>query len=195
MLVGVGGQGVLTASEIIAQACRHEGYDVKKSEVHGMAQRGGSVISHVRYAEAGRVHAPVPAQGQVDLLVGFELLETLRALGWLKVGGIAVANMLLVTPPLAAGGVVPSRDEAVARIQQHVQRLVRVKGEELAHRVGNIRTANTTVVGATAALMPVSVDSWQQAVTEVVPPGTGQINWQAFELGRDVTLNREANSK
>ncbi len=191
MLVGVGGQGVLTAAEIIAQACRHEGYDVKKSEVHGMAQRGGSVVSHVRYARDGQVAAPLPAREHVDLLVGFELLETVRALDWLKPGESVVANMLLLIPPLAAGGAVPGREECVARIAEQAGRVVRVEGEELARQAGNVRTANTAVIGAAAALLPISLASWRQAVAEVVPAGTEQVNWQAFELGQAMTLSNE----
>jgi len=188
MVVGVGGQGVLTASEIIAQACLQEGFDVKKSEVHGMAQRGGSVVSHVRFSRAGQVAAPLPTPGQVDLLVGFELVEALRALSWLRAGGDAVVNTLLLPPPLAADGSVPSAEDCIGQVRQHTGQVVAVDGEEIARQAGNLRTANTSVVGAAAALLPISDDSWQDAVTYVVPPGTAQVNWQAFELGRATTV-------
>ncbi len=188
MVVGVGGQGVLTASEIIAQACLHEGFNVKKSEVHGMAQRGGSVVSHVRFSPAGQVAAPLPAPGQVDLLVGFELVEMLRALIWLRAGGSAVANMLLRPPPLAAEDSVPSAEDCINQIRQHAGQMVMVDGEEIARCVGNLRTVNTAVVGPAAALLPISDDSWQDAVTQVVPEGTAQVNWQAFQLSRARTV-------
>jgi len=188
MVVGVGGQGVLTASEIIAQACLQEGFDIKKSEVHGMAQRGGSVVSHVRFLQTGQVAAPLPTTGQVDLLVGFELVETLRALNWLRAGGGAVVNTLLLPPPLAADGSVPSAEDCIARVRQHAGQVVAVDGEEIARQVGNRRTANTAVVGAAAGFLPISEDNWQQAIIEVVPEQTVQVNWQAFQLGRATTV-------
>jgi len=183
MLVGVGGQGVLTAAEIIAQACLLEGYDVKKSEVHGMAQRGGSVVSHVRYARNGSVHSPLPARGRVDLLVGFELIEAVRALSWVVPQGKMVLNDLLLPPPSADRAEVPSKQDCLASANEHTQTVVVVEGEELAQQVGNIRTINTAVVGAAAALLPISVDSWQQAIEQSVPAGTAEVNWQAFGLG------------
>jgi len=179
---------VLTASEIIAQACLQEGFDIKKSEVHGMAQRGGSVVSHVRFSPAGQVAAPLPTPGQVDLLIGFELVETLRAMSWLRAAGGAVVNTLLLAPPLAPGGSVPSVEDCTTRVRQHAGQVVAVDGEEIARQVGNLRTANTAVVGAAAALLPISDDSWQDAVAQVVPEGTAQVNWQAFELGRAMTV-------
>jgi len=188
MVVGVGGQGVLTAAEIIAQACLQEGFDIKKSEVHGMAQRGGSVVSHVRFSRAGQVAAPLPVPGQVDLLIGFELVEALRALNWLRAGAGAVMNTLLLRPPLAADGSVPSAEDCIAQVRQHAGQVVAVDGEDIARQAGNLRTANTAVVGAAAALLPISDDSWQDAVTQVVPAGTAEINWQAFELGRTTTV-------
>ena len=183
MLVGVGGQGVLTAAEIIAQACLLEGYDVKKSEVHGMAQRGGSVVSHVRYAPNGSVASPLPARGSVDLLVGFELMEAVRALSWLVPQGKMVLNDLLLPPPSADRAEVPSKQDCLASAKEHAQTVVVVDGEELAQQAGNIRTINTAIVGAAAALLPVSLSSWQQAIEQSVPAGTAEVNWQVFVLG------------
>ena len=188
MVVGVGGQGVLTASEIIAQACLQEGFDIKKSEVHGMAQRGGSVISHVRFSQVEQVAAPLPVPGQVNLLVGFELVEALRALNWLQAGGGAIVNTLLLPPPLAADGSVPSSEDCIAQVRQHAGQVVAVDGEELARQAGNLRTANTAVVGAAAGLLSISEDNWWRAIAEVVPEGTAEVNWQAFELGRATTV-------
>jgi len=188
ILVGVGGQGVLTASEIIAQACLQEGFDIKKSEVHGMAQRGGSVVSHVRFSQAEQVAAPLPVPGQVNLLVGFELVETLRALNWLQAGGGAIVNTLLLPPPLAADGSVPSVDDCIAQVRQHAGQVVAIDGEEIARRAGNLRTANTAVVGAAAGSLSISEDNWRRAIAEVVPEGTAEVNWQAFELGRAMTV-------
>jgi len=179
---------VLTASEIIAQACLQEGFDIKKSEVHGMAQRGGSVVSHVRFSPAGRVAAPLPVPGQVDLLVGFELVEALRALNWLRVGGGVVVNTLLLAPPLAADGSVPSAEDCIARVRQHAGQVIAIDGEEIARQAGNLRTANTAVVGAAAGLLSISEGNWQRAIVEVVPEGTAQVNWQAFQLGRATTI-------
>ncbi len=183
ILVGVGGQGVLTAAEIVAQACLQEGYDVKKSEVHGMAQRGGSVVSHVRYAHNGSVAAPLPRPGTVNLIVGFELIEAVRALSWLTPKGQAVVNDVLLAPPSANRAQVPSKQYCLAKVKKHTQRIVVVDGEELAQQIGNIRTINTAIVGAAAALLPISWHTWREAMEQSVPAGTAEINWQAFELG------------
>jgi len=186
VLTGVGGQGVLTAAEIIAQACLLEGYDVKKSEIHGMAQRGGSVVSHVRYSGVGAVASPLPARGSVDLLVGFELLEAVRALDWLAPDATAVVNHLLLAPPAAQTGQICSQQDYLTVIEKNVNAAIIVNGEELARRAGNIRTANTVIIGAEAPFLPISLDNWQQAVEVSVPRGTGKSNWEAFKLGRSV---------
>ena len=183
MLVGVGGQGVVTAAQILAQACLVEGYDVKKSEVHGMAQRGGSVVSHVRCAEHDTIASPLPSSPGVDLIIGFELIEAVRALSWLAPQSKAVLNDLLLAPPSADRAQVPSKQDCLAKVQKHTERMVVVKGKELAREAGNIRTTNTVIVGAAGALLPVSLDSWKQAVAQSVPPGTVAVNWKAFELG------------
>ena len=183
VLTGVGGQGVLTAAEIIAQACLLEGYDVKKSEIHGMAQRGGSVVSHVRYSGSGAVASPLPARGSVDLLIGFELLEAVRALDWLAPDATAVVNHLLLAPPAAPPGQICSEQDYLTLIEEHINTAIIVNGEELARRAGNIRTANTVIIGAAAPFLPISLDTWQQAVEQSVPAGTAEVNWEAFELG------------
>lgn len=174
---------MLTAAEIIAQACLLEGYDIKKSEIHGMAQRGGSVVSHVRYSGIGAVASPLPARGSVDLLVGFELLEAVRALDWLAPDATAVVNHLLLAPPAAQPGQICSEQDYLTLIEKHVNTAIIVNGEELARRAGNIRTANTVIIGAAAPFLPISLDTWQQAVEQSVPVGTAEVNWQAFELG------------
>jgi len=179
----MGGQGVLTAAEIIAQACLLQGFDVKKSELHGMAQRGGSVVTHVRFAQLGSVSAPLPALRTVDLLVGFELIEAVRALDWLSPQADAVLNDLLVFPPSSPSTTSLSREELLDAVKQRARKLVTVDADALARQAGNLRTAGTVIVGAAAPLLPISTENWHRAVQLSIPPGTHSVNLKAFEIG------------
>jgi indolepyruvate ferredoxin oxidoreductase beta subunit len=183
LLVGVGGQGILLASEIISEALMLAGFDVKKSEVHGMAQRGGSVVSHVRYGE--KVYSPIIADGETDILLGFELLETYRYLPMMKQSGRAVVNNLKINPPVVATG----REAYPAQIPEKIKSIcpdsIMIDGLALAKEAGNAKTANTVLIGALSRLSGVDEKFWLTAMERMVPGKILDINKKAFELGRN----------
>jgi indolepyruvate ferredoxin oxidoreductase beta subunit len=182
LLVGVGGQGILVASEIISEALMLAGYDVKKSEVHGMAQRGGSVVSHVRYGE--KVYSPIIADGEADILLGFELLETYRYLPLMKPEGRAVVNKLKINPPIVATGQQSYPAELPEKIRNICLDSIMIDGLALAKQAGNAKTANTVLIGALSALSGIEEKYWLTALERMVPAKTLEINKAAFELGR-----------
>jgi indolepyruvate ferredoxin oxidoreductase beta subunit len=183
-LVGVGGQGVLLASGIVAEAGVEAGYDVKKSEVHGMAQRGGSVISQVRWGD--KVYAPLGGNGEVDFLVSFELLEALRWLHLLRKGGIAIVNEQRL-PPLA----VSSGGMAYPSVEEIKRALARAAGEyhivaalAKAEELGTERATNVVLVGALSRFLDVPAEDWLKVIEQRVPEKYLELNCQAFEAGR-----------
>ena len=181
LLVGVGGQGILVASEIISEALMLAGYDVKKSEVHGMAQRGGSVVSHVRYGE--KVYSPIIADGEADILVGFELLETYRYLPLLSRAGKVVVNDLKINPPVVSIGREHYPDGISEKIKNIRPDSIIVDGIALARQAGNVKAANTVLIGAMSVLSDVDRQYWLTAIERMVPGKTLEVNRKAFELG------------
>jgi indolepyruvate ferredoxin oxidoreductase beta subunit len=182
LLVGVGGQGILLASEILAEACMLAGFDVKKSEIHGMSQRGGSVVSHVRYGE--KVHSPVVPEGEGDILFGFELLETCRYLPLLKPGAKVVANNFRIPPPSVLLGQNAYPEDLVDRIRDRFPDLLLVDGVKLALTAGNARAANTVLLGAVSKRLDIAENHWMTAMEKMVPKKALEINSKAFALGR-----------
>ncbi len=183
LLVGVGGQGILVASEIISEALMMAGFDVKKSEVHGMAQRGGSVVSHVRFGE--KVYSPIIAEGEADILVGFELLETYRYIPLLKKGGRVVVNDLKINPPSVSLGLAPYAEGITEKIRNIHPESIFVDGIELSKQAGSVKTMNTVLIGAMSGLTGVDEKYWINAIERMVPAKTLQMNKNAFELGRN----------
>jgi indolepyruvate ferredoxin oxidoreductase beta subunit len=182
LLVGVGGQGILVASEIISEALMLAGFDVKKSEVHGMAQRGGSVVSHVRFGE--KVFSPIIAEGDTDILVGFELLEVYRYLPLLKERGRVVVNNLKINPPSVSLGVESYPDGLSEKIKRIYPETIFMDGIDLAKQAGSVKTMNTVLIGAVSGLSSVDEKYWLDAIERMVPSKTLEINKKAFELGR-----------
>ena len=183
LLAGVGGQGTLLASEVLSEALMLAGYDVKKSEIHGMSQRGGSVTSHVRYGK--KVFSPLIPEGCADLLFGFELLETYRLLPLLRPDARVVANDLKILPtPVAMGQEVYPEDIA-QKIKAAFPQSQIVNGLELALQAGNARTVNVVLLGALSRLMDLDQKVWAEALTRQVPERFLQENLRAFELGRN----------
>jgi indolepyruvate ferredoxin oxidoreductase beta subunit len=183
LLVGVGGQGILVASEIISEALMLAGFDVKKSEVHGMAQRGGSVVSHVRFGE--KVFSPIIADGEADILVGFELLEAYRYLSLLKKCGRVVVNNLKINPPSVSLGLESYPEELAEKIRNFYPESILVDGIELAKNAGSVKTMNTVLIGAISGLSGVDENYWINAIEKMVPAKTLEMNKKAFELGRN----------
>jgi indolepyruvate ferredoxin oxidoreductase beta subunit len=181
LLCGVGGQGVILASNILSKAAMLAGFEVKKSEVHGMSQRGGSVITHVRFGES--VSSPLISKGRTDFMVAFEVLEALRYIEYLGEHAVAVLNTREMVPTTVSSGPYDYPDDIAKHMGRHVPVIV-IDGPAIAREVGNVRTANTVVLGALASKMDLPDDIWKAAVRGSVPPGTEEINVLAFEEGR-----------
>jgi indolepyruvate ferredoxin oxidoreductase beta subunit len=184
LLVGVGGQGILLASEILSETFMLAGFDVKKSEIHGMSQRGGSVVSHVRYGD--RVFSPIVPEGEGDILFGFELLETCRYLPLLKRGASVVANDLCIPPPAVLSGKEQYPQGLVEEIKSLFPDFVLVDGLKLATGAGNPRAANTVLLGAVSKRLDIPEDFWMKAIEKLIPAKAFEINRKAFLAGRNL---------
>jgi indolepyruvate ferredoxin oxidoreductase beta subunit len=187
LIVGVGGQGVLLASEIISAVALRAGLDVKKSEVHGMSQRGGVVSSHVKIAP--RVYSPTIAQGQADILMAFEQAEGLRALNWMKKDGIAVVSRTTLIPAIVSS----SKDleypkDPIATMQAKAPNVIPVPADKIAGELGNPRLVNTILLGVLSNHLSFSVTDWNEALKSKVKARFIDINLQAFERGRAITI-------
>jgi indolepyruvate ferredoxin oxidoreductase, beta subunit len=184
LLVGVGGQGILLASEVLAEAFMLAGFDVKKSEIHGMSQRGGSVVSHVRFGE--KVYSPIVPEGEGDILFGFEILETYRSLPLLKRGGTVVANDLRIQPPAVLLGQDSYPDGLADKIAGQFPDFLLVDGLHLATLAGNPRAANTVLLGAVSKRLTIAENFWLAALEKMVPKKALEINLRAFQMGRSL---------
>jgi len=183
LFVGVGGQGILTASDIVAEVGLEAGYDAKKSEVHGFSQRGGMVESHVRWGE--QVAAPLAEQGTIDYLIATELLEAARWIEWLRPGGSVLINYQRI-PPLSVtvgDAVYPPAEDILAAVRAHTDRVAVVEGLAMAERLGNSRLANTVLLGALSRWLDVSPETWLAVIERRVPPKYAELNRQAFWEG------------
>ena len=178
LICGVGGQGILLASEILSEAALATGLDVKKSEVHGMAQRGGAVVSHVRFGS--EVHSPVIADGEADLLVSFEKMEALRWLHALRPEGSLIVNTQEIVPS-GLDEYPPGIDD---ELRSRAPGLLVVDALALAREAGNVRAVNTVMLGAFSGLLEFGEDDWRKAIEKHVPPKTAEVNLRAFGLGR-----------
>jgi indolepyruvate ferredoxin oxidoreductase beta subunit len=182
LIVGVGGQGVLLASEVLADAAAISGLDVKKSEVHGMAQRGGSVISHLRFGKV--VHSPLISRGEVDFLISFEKLETLRYLDYLHPSSWVLVNDQEILPlPVSTGRLAYPR--GIHRVLEAAGLQFKiVDGVSLASRAGNVKAVNSVILGVLAKLLSFPGDAWEKALQGNVPERHLAANMKAFELGK-----------
>ncbi len=181
-LVGVGGQGTLLASEILCRVALLTGRDVKKSEVHGMAQRGGSVVSQVRIGE--KVLSPLIATGATDFLVAFEELEALRFAHFLRPGGVALVNEQEIRPVTVSTGQAEWPEDLPERLRSVFPRLVPVPGLAIATALGNVRVVNVVMIGALASHLPIEERIWRESISALVPPKVLDLNLKAFEAGQ-----------
>ena len=184
LLAGVGGQGILLASEILAEACMQAGFDVKKSEIHGMSQRGGSVVSHVRFGK--EVFSPVVPEGEGDILFGFELLETYRYLNLLRPGARVIANDFRIQPPSVLLGQERYPDDLPAKIAVRFPNFTLIDGLKIATEIGNPRVANTVLLGAVSRHLQIEPVVWENAISKMVPKKALEINLHAFKAGRSL---------
>jgi len=185
LLAGVGGQGVLTSSDIVAEAGLATGYDAKKSEIHGFSQRGGVVESHVRWAE--KVFSPVSTPGEVDYLVAFEPLEAARWVNWLRPGGVILVDPHTVDPLSVSSGdlTYPDMADIEAALRARTDRVTFVQGVKIAQRLGNPRMANTVLLGTLSNYLDVPVETWLQVIGQRLKPKYVEANHRAFLEGRE----------
>lgn len=186
ILAGVGGQGTILASNVLSEVALAAGYDVKKSEVHGMAQRGGTVNTHVRW-DSERVYSPLIGLGEADVLLVFEEAEALRYVDYLKPGGAAVVNQHKIKPiTVTSGGAsYPSEADLQAVYGALTDRFYLVPGTDIARDLGNTRAANVVLIGALSAFLDVPVETWLEVIEARVPPKYVELNRQAFMRGRE----------
>ncbi|MDF1536987.1 MAG: indolepyruvate oxidoreductase subunit beta [bacterium] len=181
LMVGVGGQGTILASELMSRVLLEAGYEVKKSEVHGMAQRGGRVVSHVRFGE--KVYSPLIAKGEADILVGFEMAETLRSLDWMIHGARVLADNRAILSYTSQVGQEPYPFDALDRIRSAGFQLDVVEGEALAAKAGEKKTANVVLMGLLARYLPVQREVWEETIRRNMPAKFVDVNLKAFSLG------------
>lgn len=182
--VGVGGQGVLLASEITARAAIAAGFDVKTNEVHGMAQRGGSVIAQIRYGE--NVASPLVQTGTAKVLGGLEQVEPLRHHRLLAPGGLAVVSSQIIVPTTVSTGQADYPDDVPERLGKLFQNLRYLEAVEEAEKLGDPRAANTVVVGAVSTGLDLPADAWREALEGCLKSSVLQLNLAAFEKGREL---------
>jgi indolepyruvate ferredoxin oxidoreductase, beta subunit len=185
---GVGGQGVVVLSDIYCEAAMLEGFDVAKAEIHGMAQRGGSIVAYARIGN--KVESPLIETGKADAIVGFEILETARALPMLKKNGSVIVNMKYISPNCMVTGAKPKKTAELMALLRTKALVHEVDGVDIAEKLGNLLVVNTILLGALSALpeIPVKVESFEKAIAGRLKEKYINLNLKAFNLGRDSVL-------
>ncbi|HOC91273.1 MAG TPA: indolepyruvate oxidoreductase subunit beta [bacterium] len=181
LIVGVGGQGIILASRIISQALVYAGYDVKQSEVHGMAQRGGAVSSHIRAGE--KVYSPLIPYDSARYMLSFESLEALRYMSYIYAGSTVLLNDQKIDPPSVASGQQQYPPDVIERIKKKAKDVRVIPAADVAFELGNERVVNVILTGALAGNLPVSRKIWMKTLSELVPAKLMEINTKAFERG------------
>ena len=184
MIVGVGGQGTLLASRILGNLALTLGYDVKVSEVHGMSQRGGSVVTYVKYGDT--VHSPIIDPGGADLILAFEELEAYRYLPYLKKGGRIICNSQNIDPMPVITGAMQYPTEIIKKIREKGIDIIPIDASKLAKEAGNNKTVNVALIGLLSKSMDISEEQWEEAIRQTVPQKALDVNLKAFQLGRAV---------
>jgi indolepyruvate ferredoxin oxidoreductase beta subunit len=182
LLAGVGGQGILRASDILCLVMIEAGMDTKKSEVHGMAQRGGCVTSHVRYGR--KVYSPIAKKGDVDILVSFEKLETLRYLDFLKPQGTIIVNEKELYPPSVNLGDAKYPDDIIETIEKIFRSVKAVNAGDYAVKAGDIRAENMALLGVLSSYLQPDLSLWETVIRKSFPEKTIAANLKAFHMGR-----------
>ncbi len=186
LFAGVGGQGILLASEVIAYSLLAAGFDAKKSEVHGMAQRGGSVTAQLRYGK--QVFSPLIEPGTADILISFEMMEAVRYLPYLHDGSKVVVNSQQIYPPAVASGQLDYPENVLAKIKEQGIELVEIDAFELAREAGEVKAANVVMVGAVSHFLPLDHAQFIEVIETRIPERFREVNLKAFEAGRK-TIN------
>lgn len=181
MIVGVGGQGTLLASRVLGNVALKMSYDVKVSEVHGMSQRGGSVVTYVKMG--AKVFSPLIEKGEADVLLAFERLEALRWIDYLKGDGAMIVNEQRIDPMPVITGKAQYPENIIAKVREKAAKVVAVDALGIARECGNIKAVNVVLLGLLAKSIDISKDVWLEAVREVVPAKVLDVNLRAFEAG------------
>lgn len=181
IITGVGGQGVLLASEIISEAAARAGYDVKKSEIHGMSQRGGSVESHVRFGD--KIYSPLVMKGDCHLLLAFEKLEALRMADFVREEGNIIVNDQRINPSTVLSGAAKYPENIEEILKGRFKSVVFLDALKVAGEAGNIRTVNTVLLGAASKVLDIPADIWKDVITRSVPGYAIEVNLKAFNMG------------
>lgn len=181
LFAGVGGQGVVLASEVIALVAAAEGYDVKQGEVHGAAQRGGAVVSHIRFGD--RVFSPLNSRGQVDVMAAFEKLEAVRHAHYLKEGGVMIINDHRIEPTYL-NNAVKYPDDPIGFLKTKPFRIIVLDATQAARDLGNERVASLYLLGAISKFIPIKQESWDKVLRERIPPKLLELNQRAFAMGQ-----------
>lgn len=183
MIVGVGGQGSLLASRLLGNVLLSQGFDVKVSEVHGMSQRGGSVVTYVKYGE--KVYSPVIEKGEADVIISFEELEAARYLPYLKKDGHIITSTQKIDPMPVITGAAEYPGNIVKKIEEKGIKVTAVDALSLAEQAGNAKASNVVLMGVASKSTDFDVNVWQEAIRACVPPKFLELNKKAFELGRE----------
>jgi indolepyruvate ferredoxin oxidoreductase beta subunit len=192
LMTGVGGQGVILASDALAEIAMKAGYEVKKSDSLGMSQRGGSVVSHLRVGD--QVFSPMIKKGEADFLLGFERLEGARWVDYLREGGIAIVNNLAIPPLSVVGGAskYPSVSDVEKILRQRTNRIHFVPGTQIAEELGNPQVLNVLLIGFLSAFLDIDERSYIDDLSQRVPQKFLQLNLEAFARGREEALRGES---
>ena len=184
MIVGVGGQGSLLASRIIGNVLLSQGFDVKVSEVHGMSQRGGSVVTYVKYGD--KVYSPVIEKGEADIIMSFELLEAARWLSYLKKGGHLITSTQQLDPMPVITGAAQYPENITDKLAALGADVISADALSLAQQAGNAKASNVVLIGLIASKMDFPDDVWKSAIKQCVPEKFLELNLKAFELGKNI---------
>ena len=188
LIVGVGGQGVLLASEILSDVAMKAGYDTKKSEVHGMSQRGGVVSSHVKYGP--KVYSPIIPYGNADILISFEQAEALRAMDWVKKDGLVATSTTRLIPPSAMGKDFSYPDDPVEIMRKKMKNVIAIDADKIALEIGNIRLVNTLLLGVISSRLEFDNAIWEESFKARVKPKFVDINLVAFAKGQELAATK-----
>jgi indolepyruvate ferredoxin oxidoreductase beta subunit len=186
LVVGVGGQGTILAGDILAEVGMRGGYDAKKSDILGLAIRSGSVVSHIRWGE--EVHSPMSMLGQVDYLLAFEPLESLRMVEYLKADSTVIVNDYPIPPVAVTTGqsAYPSREQIDGRLEAASGRYYSINVTEKAAQLGNVKVVNIMLLGALSGLLDLPAELWEQTIEKYVPARLLDVNRRAFRAGRQM---------
>jgi indolepyruvate ferredoxin oxidoreductase beta subunit len=184
LIVGVGGQGIILASDVLGRVAAKHGYDVKKNEIHGMAQRGGSVSSHVRFGKV--VSSPIIKMGEADVLLSFEQIETLRYFPYLSEKGQVIVNDQKILPPAVFTGQQKYPSDVLERIRAKAPNTVIVDGQSVAEKIGNPRVLNVFFLGVLSKFLDIPSRTYEETLKESLKPKLVDINLRAFNEGREM---------